>query len=268
MTATGFSPLDVWIEGKYGSYRVDSRNSDQDGYFGLLTVGMDYVLSPSVLIGTFAQFNSMRLKSETDRSSVDGTGWMAGPYATVKLADELYLQGRLGWGRSNNDISPLMTYTDSFGSTRWLASAALTGRYRFSNLLVQPRVQATYFEDKSDSYRDTFGVMMPAVRTRFGQVKMGPEFSYHVDVGSGITLEPRIATNLIWNFASETSAAGVPELDGLAAGPDGVRGQLELGLRATDASGVTLELGGSYDGIGSSEYSAITGRAGLRLPLN
>ena len=40
-------------------------------------------------------------------------------HATVRVTDHLYWQGRAAWGRSSNEVSPFLTYTDKFDSERW-----------------------------------------------------------------------------------------------------------------------------------------------------
>ncbi len=85
---------------------------------------------------------------------------------------------------------------------------------------------------------------------------------------SGVIVEPPFAANLIWNFASEASGGGIAGLDGLGSGPEGVRGQIEFGMRTQAPSGNSLDLGVSYDGIGANDYNSVTGRAGVRFPLN
>jgi hypothetical protein len=73
---------------------------------------------------------------------------------------------------------------------------------------------------------------------------------------------------VIWNFAQDTKADGLAQSNGETAGPGGVRGRAELGLQATTAGGIMLDMSGSYDGIGSKGYSATTGKATVRVPLN
>jgi Autotransporter beta-domain len=97
------------------------------------------VFGPSLLLGVMSQFDSMHLKSTTDSYEASGNGWMAGPYATVRLTDHLFAQGRLEVGRSYNDVRPYMTYTDEFGSTRWLASGGLVGSWQFGAWTFRPR---------------------------------------------------------------------------------------------------------------------------------
>jgi hypothetical protein len=259
-----FSPFDVWVEGKYGGFR---DSGDLDGHFGLLTAGADYVFNPSFLAGVFVQYGSMAQKSREDRTDVSGHGWMAGPYATLRLSPHLFWQGRAAWGSSSNDVSPFMTYTDSFDSTRWLASTSLTGRYVVDLWTIKPEIAFTYFEDESHSYRDTFGNVMPRVSTSLGQLKLGPTFSYRYEVSSNLLLEPNFGGQLIWND-TDADALGLGDLGEEALGPDGVRGRVEAGVRAQTSSGTSLDLSGSYDGIGAGSFHSYTGRAMVRVPMN
>ena len=53
------NPFDIWIAGTYTSFRDPGFASNQDGHFGLITVGADYVVNRSLLIGALIQFDSM-----------------------------------------------------------------------------------------------------------------------------------------------------------------------------------------------------------------
>ena len=95
------NPFDIWAEGKYADFRDDRRNRDLDGHFGLFSAGADYVLRPNLLLGALVQFDSMSQTSEKDRTKVRGEGWMAGPYATLRLSPNVFWQMRAAWGRSS-----------------------------------------------------------------------------------------------------------------------------------------------------------------------
>jgi outer membrane autotransporter protein len=262
------NPFDIWAEGKYTSFRDSRATSDIDGHFGVISVGADYVVRPSLLIGTMVQFDSLRQRSDKDRSEVRGQGWMAGPYATLRLSQNVFWQMRAAWGRSNNEVSPYLTHTDSFGSERWLASTTVTGRWGIGPWTVKPAISVTYLEDVARSFTETYGTIVPEVKSRLGQAKAGPEVAYRLQLNDGIVLEPRAGVQVIWNFAGDTTVAGQGQLNGENAGPQGVRGRAELGLRATSAGGVGLDLSSAYDGIGTNGYSNVTARATVRLKLN
>lgn len=265
--ASAFSPFDIWIEGRYGGFRDRGAPIRFDGHFGLVSAGVDYVLNKSLLMGAYVQFDSMRQEIDSVGAVARGQGWMAGPYATVKIAPNLFWQTRAAWGRSINDVSPLDTYVDSFSSRRWLAATALTGNYLWGNLTVRPSASVSYFEDTSMSYSDSLGETIPGTRVSLGQVKIGPEFIAKYQLSHDLVLKPRLRADLIWNFDAHARADGIPNLDA-ASSPEGVRGRLEIGLRAEFARGPSVDLSGSYDGIGTSAFHAVSGRAGIRVPFN
>ncbi len=82
-----------------------------------------------------------------------------------------------------------------------------------------------------------------------------------------LMLEPRFAAHLIYNFDTHAQANGVTGL-GEAIGPDGGRGRLELGFRASRSDGAGLDISGSYDGSGSNIFQSLSGRATVRVPLH
>ncbi|MEQ1718392.1 MAG: autotransporter outer membrane beta-barrel domain-containing protein, partial [Hyphomicrobium sp.] len=106
---------------------------------------------------------------------------------------------------------------------------------------------------------------IPSVKASIGQLKAGPELSYTFKLPGGVLLEPHVGLQAIWNFAG----SNVIDFDsGVPTGPPGVRGRVELGVQALSTGGVGLDLSGSYDGVGSDDFQAITGRATLTVPLN
>jgi outer membrane autotransporter protein len=259
------SPFDMWVEGRYSSFREDRSGLGLDGYFQLVYFGADYVLNPSFLVGALVQFDSMRLTSFQNATDTWGHGWMTGPYATVRLSDNVFLQGRAAWGRSTNEVRPYMTYVDQFDTNRWLVAATLAGQWKFGQWGFRPTASVTYLEDVAKSYTDSLGVVIPDVKSSLGQAKAGPSISYTFMQADGSVLEPRVGIDVIWNFVADNPTQGAA---GQAPGPVGVRGSTEIGLRATTAKGIALDFSGTYDGIGAADFHAVTGKATVRIPLN
>ncbi|MEO6610113.1 MAG: autotransporter outer membrane beta-barrel domain-containing protein, partial [Aestuariivirga sp.] len=254
-----FMPFDMWMEGVYSSY-----SGTRSGTFGMATVGADYVFNPSFLVGFYGQFDAMAQST----AAVEGKGWMTGPYVTARIGENVFWQGRAGWGKSSNTINLDGSGADNFGSSRWLVSSSLSGKWRWGDgLAFAPTASFSYFEDKSDGYVDHFGVNIPGLKTNLGQIKLSPELSYGFLTDSDLWIEPSLATELIWNFAS-TNVDGLGSLDGDATGPAGLRGRVKAGLNIRMPSGILLGASGVYDGIGSGNYSAIAGQITVTVPLN
>jgi outer membrane autotransporter protein len=273
MTGLGMRPprtykpsrWDLWMEGRVVSFSDDRNSKDSDGHFGVLYLGADYVLNPSLLIGALVQYDSMHKRSASAAFDIKGSGWMAGPYATARLSKNVFLQARAAIGGSNNDVSPFLTYTDSFKTERWLVDATLAGRWQFGPWQFAPSASVSYIQDRSDGYTDSLGVLIPSITASLGQVKVGPGISYRTKLSDGTIIEPRAGLQVIWNFESSGDAVN---FGGTLAGPEELRGKVELGLKARLQSGVSLDFATSYDGIGSGSYHAVGGRGTLNIPLN
>lgn len=263
-----FSPFDIWFEGQFSRFNDDRHNAGIDGHFGLYTIGADYVVNPSLLVGVLVQFDTTSQTSKGDQTKVDGVGWMAGPYATMRLGENVFWQIRGAWGTSSNDVSPYQTYTDNFDTTRWLASTTLSGTWDYYDWSFRPTASVGYMQDTSGRYEDRFGAVIPEVRSRLGQAKFGPEIGYRFAGTDGAVIEPRAAIQAIWNFSGSTTADTLGTIDGVQAGPTGVRGRVELGLRSSTPSGLGIDISASYDGIGSDDYNDVAGRAAITLPMH
>jgi outer membrane autotransporter protein len=186
---------------------------------------------------------------------------------SLRLSQNVFFQARGAWGQSSNEVSPFLTYTDKFDTERWLVSTTLSGRWSSGAWSFRPSASVSYIEDTSKAYADTFGNLIPSVKSSLGQAKAGPEIGYRFDLGS-MVVEPHVGARVIYNFAQETTAAGFGPIGNDLAGPTGARGRAEIGVRATTSRGIGLDVSGSSDGIGSNGYSAMSGRAMVRVPLN
>ena len=202
--------------------------------------------------------------SQARATSVEGNGWMIGPYATVRLSNNLYFQTDAAWGKSKNDISPTLTYTDSFDTERWLARGKLKGIWHFGNLKFSPDLSVAYIEEHQKSYIDTLDALIPGQTVSLGQAELGPEFSYTLKREDGRLYIPRVGIKGVWNFAQDNGAL----VSGMEVGTSDFRGKAEAGLSVSDTSGISLDLSGSYDGLGDDDYRAISGRAALTILLN
>lgn len=263
------NPLDVWVEGRFVSLNDGRNNADVHGHTGLFGVGVDYVLSRNVLAGVSLQYDSVSQKSSTQSTAAKGTGWLVGPYSTVRLGENLFWQSRLGWGQASNDLSPNLTVTDSVSSSRWMGSSRLVGRYQMGAWQLRPSASVAYMEESFGAYTSGTGAGVSEIKTRLGIATAGPEISYQMRLSPGVLVEPRAGFDTVWTFARDASVAGnSATVAGDVIGPAGVRGRATLGLRTLMVGGTVLDLSGTYDGIGVSDFNNVTGRATVRVPLN
>ena len=253
--------FDIWVKGQWSQARSDSATSN----LGLLYVGADYQLSQDLVIGLMGQFDWADEK-DTDKSiSVDGKGWLIGPYIAARIHQNLIFDGRLAWGQSENDVSPFNTYTDTFDTTRWLARGTLTGSFNYDAWHFAPHIGVLFFEEHQKAYTDSMNVRIPWQSVSLGRMTFGPRVSYRFKGADGTTIEPSLSIKGIWDF----DTAPIVDIDtGAATETTDIRARAQASLSARFNNGWSVAGEGFYDGIGANDFEAYGGSIKLTMPLN
>ena len=257
--------IDPWVEAHFSETRADTGLTGTRGHFGIVYVGADYLVTPAVLVGALAQFDWLS-ENITNNSSkfASGHGWMAGPYVSARLLQNLFFDARAAWGTSTNQINPFGTYTDGFETDRWLAHAQFTGNWHNKNFRVTPSLGFTYVAENQHSYTDSLGFGIPAQTVALGRLSFGPEFAYRWKGSNDTVYEPQLSITGQWDLIKPDggSIGGVPVLT------DDFHARLEAGVMIHSPRGVSMRAVGSYDGLGSSRVSDFGGRLWLNFPLH
>ncbi|MDF2370677.1 MAG: autotransporter outer membrane beta-barrel domain-containing protein [Rhizobiaceae bacterium] len=254
--------FDVWTE-IYGS---TSQNGTTDSDLWVGYFGTHYFISPDLLVGGLVQVDWADETNATSGSSADGTGWMVGPYLAGRMRDQnVFYEARAAWGRSENNITPLGTYTDSFSTQRWLARAKIGGNYSFGDINVRPEASISWFQEKQESYTDSLSTMIPSQTVSLGEVRFGPNVSRTIQQDDGTLVQPSFGISGVWNFGIAENAAS----QGSSLGNEDLRARLDAGLSFTNTMGWTLATAGFYDGIGldTDTYQTYGGNLKLTIPL-
>ena len=254
--------VDVWVEGHYQRWEDDLGGGDRSGNFGILYLGADYLANPWILVGALVQVDWMDDESKKLNTDVSGNGWMAGPYMSLKLSEHILFDARGAWGQSNNEVSPLGTYRDSFDTDRWLAKANVTGNWFVERLRVSPSVGVIYVEETQDSYVDSLGSTVVSQSVHIGRLMFGPEFGYAIQRPDGTIVEPHVAFTGMWDFDKDSSTT----VGGLTTSIDDFRVKVEGGLMVRATKGMSGRAALSYDGIGSDDLTAWGGQLWLNVP--
>ncbi len=243
------SKFDVWFEATYSKF---NGTGDSGGNFAMAYLGADYLVNPDLLVGALVQFDQLKDSSTVDDYTIEGTGWMVGPYVTARLSDRMYLDARVAWGKSSNDISPFNTYTDSFDTTRWLANATLSGDFDAGQWKVRPNVSLSYMSENAETYVDGLGATVPSQTLARGMLRMGPNFSTRIQGDHGVFYEPFFTFDAIYSYDETTGVT----LTDPSSPDDGWRARVEGGMTVFFADGGKLSFTGNYDGIGQSGFNA------------
>ncbi|RIA45350.1 Ig-like domain-containing protein, partial [Dichotomicrobium thermohalophilum] len=253
------SDFDIWVEGQWAYSQTRSTETEQ----GLLYLGADYQPQPGLLIGLQAQFDWTEDEDGTGGARFEGRGYTVGPYVVSELHESLYLSAGLSWGQSENDITPLGSYTDTFDTTRWLAKARLTGRFTDGPLTVAPHVGVVYFREDQKSYTDSFGTRIPDQTVSLGLLTFGPRLSHRWRGGDGWRLATSVAMEGIWAFDQTEDLKPT----GLSAVGEALQARASASIRAIAAAGYSLTGEGFYDGIGDGATEGYGGMLTLSIPI-
>jgi outer membrane autotransporter protein len=263
---------DFFVEGHVGHYDDDTAGFDRDGEFRILYVGVDYSLTPDVLIGALGQIDDTEEDvSNRDlgnlKGEVEGTGWMFGPFVGIRLTENLYFDARAAYGKSDNDIwlndTSAGKRTGDFDTDRWLATATLTGAQYFGDWRLSPQIGLAYGKEWYDDFRNSLGQLVEGHDIAIGRLTGAIEVGYKWETSDGTRVEPHMSITGIWNFATDDL-----EIDGASLDRDESRAKLEGGVLVTTPQGWGLRAAGAYDGIGSDDLEAYSGSVWVNIPLN
>ncbi len=251
---------DIWSEGTVALF---DTNSGQTGSMGVVHVGTDYLVTEDALVGLRAQVDWMSQDFTATSGNVEGTGWMAGPYAIIRLDENFYFDVSATWGSSINSISPFGTYVDEFTTTRWMINGGLVGEFLLENWTIRPTVTFTYVDEYQYAYTDSLNVPIPGQNVSQGEIRFGPRVSYSNQLENGALLVPWVEVSGVYGFASTPATSA----NSLSAAMQGITGSVEAGIDLTTIEGGMINLSGQYDGIGSN--AQVFGlRLGLSAPLD
>ncbi len=241
--------FDVWVEGSFHEY---NGAAGSEGDFGIAHLGIDYLFSPDLLVGAVLQYDRLSDNSDGEDTRTEGTGWMAGPYVTARLQENLYLDVHVAEGKSDNDVTATGSYTDNFKSTRWLADVSLSGVFTHDQWTLRPNAALSWLEDEQEAYTSTLGDTVPSQTISQRQFRFGPTISRRFLSDNGWHYEPTFTLDAIYNHAN---ARGVT-LTTAGQEENGWRARVKPGISMTSPDGARLSLTGTYDGIGQSDFEA------------
>jgi outer membrane autotransporter protein len=254
---------DIWVEGRYSAFDDDAGNLDRDGHVGVLYVGGDYRVTPDMIVGALVQLDWSKDDSTVLASKVDGNGWMAGPYISARVHENIYLDLRAAWGRSTNDLT-LGATTGGFDTSRWLLKGTLAGNWMHDAWRLTPSAELAYVEESADAFTNSAGTFVPGQDVSLGRLQFGPEVGYRFAHDAHTFIEPFAAIRGVWDFDDPNVAI----IDGIVVGPGDFWGRLEGGLTVLTSEGVAVRGSASWDGVGASDYSGYTLQGTLNVPLN
>lgn len=221
---------------------LNSNWSDTDGFetaYTNLSFGAHMSLKDETLLGAMLQLD--HAVSVEGFAEIEGVGWLIGPYYVARYGD-VDLDARLLWGRTQNDISPFGTYTDTFATERILAMVNLSGEMEAGLGTLHPLIGWSFVEDRSDAYIDALSNPVESQRVRLNQLEVALDWTVPIRT-DGI------------DFIGGASGL-ISQEDGGNGSINGARGRLDLGLRRQGQGPLDFDFGVYADGLGQSGFEA------------
>ncbi len=107
--------------------------------------GTKYMFGPDIMLGALAQFDATQEFAEKSHGSMTASGWMTGPYTSIRFGPGVVFDGRMAWGTAETSGG---YFPEGETSERRLVRGTLRGSRDISGWTVTPSVGMSYLEDK------------------------------------------------------------------------------------------------------------------------
>ncbi|MEM7427198.1 MAG: autotransporter outer membrane beta-barrel domain-containing protein [Pseudomonadota bacterium] len=254
---------DFWLKGVFTDYDNDDTRTDGDAY--VLTGGVDYVLSDTLLVGIIAGLDRGKQTSGVLASETKLGGFIVGPYVSWRLNDELTFYARASWGEGRQKYR-VTGVTGRSKSDRVMLVGSLKGTYwPLAPVRLTPEVAVLYATEKVKGFTDSIGNSIGSTRTELGRLEFGGEVGYRTTLENGYIIDPYIALHGLWDFINE---GNLQVAAAISTRQDDFRGRIGGGVIVQTHRNAHINLGVLYDGIGSSDFDAFSAFARLAIPLD
>ena len=251
----GFVRDGIW--GEVTGSNTRSVSGDTSSVLG--SFGLHWKNSERFLTGVMLQFYLAEHDLAGGTGSIDGAGWLAGPYFASRHGTEpLYYEGRVLYGQSDNDIRfngpDLRERRGSFDTRRLLAQLRMEGEIvledgDYGSRLI-PYADALWIKERAKGFTDSVGNRVPGQTVGIGHLEFGSNLEIPIVTAHG-------AMTFIGGLGVVYSNT---ESDYIRSESRG-RGRVEMGFSYNRDDNVLIDFESYYDGIGTSKYESY----GLKL---
>ncbi|MGZ5914523.1 MAG: hypothetical protein ACXWJU_04240 [Hyphomicrobium sp.] len=250
--------VDLWLEGRMQNYAATAADlGPGSGNLGILYFGTRSMIGPDILVGALAQLDRGVETARYAPAEIAASGWMAGPYLSMRLLSGVTFDGRAAWGETENADNAV-----EIGETlinRRLMRAKLTGTREVEGWKVAPSVGLVYLED---AVRDDTTGTTKAAGT--GRIEVLPEVSRRFAVDGDTFIEPRAAVGGFVGFDEFSALKATTVTTGNAAE---MHLKAEAGVAVGVKEGSSLQATGGVESASSATPETWTGRLQLKVPL-
>jgi Autotransporter beta-domain len=228
-----------------------------------VTGGIGYKLAPDLLAGVFTGYEHFNYTVESLSGKLSGDGGTVGAYAAYRFAPHWRVDGALGW----TDVAYAAragTAAGSLKGSRWLATGALTGDYRYGGFLLEPSARIYALWESENAYTDSLGTLQAARNFSEGRVAAGGKVIYPWQATSDLLVSPYVGLYDDYRFSSDTALPVGIAFVGIKDGwSERVTGGLTM---KSGLAGPSLSLGAELGGLGAG-YDLWSANARMNWPF-
>ena len=230
-----------WGSVRYSKLTEATDGGVRDFYAGGSRPGADGRSAYGALVG----YESAPVTSRGVR--LEAAHAQLGLYGARRFGGALTLDGALGWGRGDHDLSLVggpYPVDATHRSTRLVARGDLTGDFGWgtAGLRIEPQLGLLYAEEDLDAFTDSLGGVAPGERLWLARLGFGPKLTWRRGIGA-------TRARLRVNFDAHNLGPSGEDMEEVSA-------ELELGHRRQLGARGGLDLSAGVDGLGSDWFSS------------
>jgi hypothetical protein len=237
-----------------GSATEFEEGNDQSYFLG--AAGAHLSFGENTIVGAMLQLD----RAEQDFANGDkaeGKGWLVGPYFAAQISEHpLFLDGRVLYGKTDNEFTPDGDATDSFDGERLLAMLNLQGRVEMEHFTMFPSISASHVRDTQDAYTDSNSVDIDSQYIEQTEVALGMDFEKPM-LSHDLVLVGGLSG--IWSETDGDAASAA-----VIGNHNGWRGRVDAGVNYSNGAGLNAGLSAFVDGLGEDDLKTV----GLSVTLD
>jgi len=264
--------FNLWFAAELTRLDDDRAGELAETDFAIAQLGADWLVHENALVGFMVQRDWMDETSDfidtglgaVAGATVNGRGWMAGPYAVFEPVEGVVIDALGAWGMSNNDVNPLGLYEDEFDTERFLVSAQITGEMRHGPWRLRPQARLAHYEERQEAYVDGLDITIPEETIAIGRFTAGPEVGYTFDFSDTHVMDFIVGVDMVWDY---DPGELINDQGFFGADTDDIRADARVGVQGRAAGGQTYGVSVGVSGVGEEDYDAVSARAEVRIPF-
>lgn len=221
--------------------RVQGKRGIRQNY-ETLHLGMDLATCDDALAGLSLQLERMdgEYGPKSGHPHLSARQWMAGPYFTVQLNNDVYLDVQAKYGRIFNDVSNPGAKTENTFADRWMIETSLLDEYSYESIILESKISLRLAANHQSSHVNNDGTQVPSQIAGQGDITFSQMAMFDPNAPGKFDLD-------FWGGIGVTKSFSGSWSETLKVKSQGSYGSAMAGLSVNDIASISVR----RNGIGS-----------------